>query len=52
MGQQRAMRYLSDALLLETYEKARELKLSEDFINLIQQEIERRSIKDKRTMTS
>nr|WP_307324380.1 sporulation histidine kinase inhibitor Sda [Evansella vedderi] len=46
------MRYLSDALLLETYEKAQELKLSEEFISLIQQEIERRAIKDKRSMTS
>ncbi|MCD8511103.1 MAG: sporulation histidine kinase inhibitor Sda [Bacillus sp. (in: Bacteria)] len=46
------MRYLSDALLLETYEKARELKLSEDFIHLIVQEMERRSMMDKRSLMS
>ncbi|MFA9558815.1 sporulation histidine kinase inhibitor Sda [Evansella sp. AB-rgal1] len=44
MGRQGAMKYLSDSLLLETYEKARELNLSEDFISLIQQEINRRQV--------
>ncbi|WP_041808740.1 sporulation histidine kinase inhibitor Sda [Evansella cellulosilytica] len=46
------MRYLSDDLLMETYRKARELQLSEDFITLIRQEIERRSRKDKQSITS
>nr|WP_096440463.1 sporulation histidine kinase inhibitor Sda [Alteribacter populi] len=41
------MRHLSDDLLLETYQKARELKLNDDFIFLISQELERRSIIDQ-----
>ncbi|MBU9713373.1 sporulation histidine kinase inhibitor Sda [Evansella tamaricis] len=46
------MRYLSDDLLLETYYKARELKLSKDFITLVEQELNRRSIQDKYTKSS
>jgi len=36
---------LSDALLLEAYEKAKELNLNKDFIQMIEQEIERRAIR-------
>ncbi|WP_027724646.1 sporulation histidine kinase inhibitor Sda [Tuberibacillus calidus] len=35
---------LSDELLIESYYKAKELQLSTDFINLIEQEIRRRSL--------
>lgn len=52
MGQQGAMKYLSDELLIETYHKAIELNLSEDFIYLIQEEIERRSIEKNLRSTS
>lgn len=38
------MRKLSDELLIESYFKARELKLSVDFIRLIESEIQRRSL--------
>lgn len=38
------MEHLSDELLLESYQKANELNLSPDFINLIKQEISRRSL--------
>lgn len=38
------MKNLSDKLLIETYYKAVELKLSSDFIVLIKEEIERRSL--------
>lgn len=38
------MRKLSDELLIESYYKAIELKLSSDFINLIKTEIHRRSL--------
>jgi developmental checkpoint coupling sporulation initiation to replication initiation len=38
------MRKLSDELLIESYYKARELKLSPDFILLIESEIHRRSL--------
>jgi developmental checkpoint coupling sporulation initiation to replication initiation len=38
------MRKLSDELLIESYYKARELKLSQDFILLIESEIHRRSL--------
>ncbi|MCA0986123.1 sporulation histidine kinase inhibitor Sda [Guptibacillus algicola] len=41
------MEKLSDDLLIESYVKARELKLSSDFIKLIQKEIERRSLNEK-----
>ncbi|PYZ95301.1 sporulation histidine kinase inhibitor Sda [Salipaludibacillus keqinensis] len=37
------MRDISDELLLETYKKAIELDLSEDFLLLILDEIDRRS---------
>lgn len=47
MRRPNGMRQLSDDLLIETYEKARELNLSDDFLSLIQQELERRSMKDK-----
>lgn len=39
------MECLSDSLLLEAYRKAKELQLNDDFIQLIEQEIERRAIK-------
>jgi developmental checkpoint coupling sporulation initiation to replication initiation len=38
------MEKLSDDLLIESYLKARELKLSNDFILLIKKEIDRRSL--------
>ncbi|WP_163102820.1 sporulation histidine kinase inhibitor Sda [Peribacillus alkalitolerans] len=38
------MRLLSDELLIESYFKAKELLLSDDFIRLIEQEINRRSL--------
>ncbi|MGD7009823.1 sporulation histidine kinase inhibitor Sda [Metabacillus sp. 84] len=38
------MRKLSDELLIESYYKATELKLSNDFIYLIESEIKRRSL--------
>ncbi|MCL6572232.1 MAG: sporulation histidine kinase inhibitor Sda [Bacillus sp. (in: Bacteria)] len=38
------MRKLSDELLIESYFKARELKLHPDFIGLIESEIHRRSL--------
>lgn len=38
---------LSDELLLESYYKAHELKLSPDFIYLIEKEIHKRSIAHK-----
>lgn len=40
------MNYLSDTLLLEAYEKAKELRLNHDFIEMIEQEIKKRSIKE------
>ncbi|MDN3018611.1 sporulation histidine kinase inhibitor Sda [Neobacillus drentensis] len=46
------MRKLSDELLIESYFKARELKLSQEFINLIESEIHRRSLYNKIKMTS
>ncbi|OLO38848.1 sporulation protein [Alkalihalophilus pseudofirmus] len=46
------MKKLSDELLIETYFKAMELKLSEDFINLIKHEIDRRSLTDKIKLSS
>ncbi|UTR13007.1 sporulation histidine kinase inhibitor Sda [Evansella sp. LMS18] len=46
------MRYLSDDLLVETYNKARDLKLSEDFILLIHEEMKRRSLADKHPFMS
>lgn len=41
------MQKLSDDLLLESYFKARNLKLSSDFIRLIETEIHRRSLTHK-----
>ncbi|PLR85866.1 sporulation histidine kinase inhibitor Sda [Bacillus canaveralius] len=41
------MRKLSDELLIESYYKARELNLSQDFISLIETEIHRRSLSKK-----
>ena len=38
------MRKLSDELLIESYYKATELRLSIDFIHLIESEIRRRSL--------
>ncbi|TLS39425.1 sporulation histidine kinase inhibitor Sda [Pseudalkalibacillus caeni] len=38
------MEKLSDDLLIESYLKARELHLSQEFINLIEHEIDRRSL--------
>lgn len=38
------MEFLSDALLIEAYEKAIDLKLNEDFIELIKNEMEKRAI--------
>ncbi|AKP47892.1 sporulation histidine kinase inhibitor Sda [Bacillus smithii] len=38
------MRLLSDELLIETYYKAIELKLSPDFIRLIETEMDRRAL--------
>lgn len=39
-----SMENLSDDLLIETYFKAKELRLKKDFISLIEQEISRRSL--------
>ncbi len=41
------MKSLSDDLLVETYYKAIELQLSTEFITLIREEIERRSLLHK-----
>ncbi len=38
------MECLSDSLLLEAYQKAKELNLNIDFIKMIEEEIERRAI--------
>ncbi|WP_042354982.1 sporulation histidine kinase inhibitor Sda [Bacillus rubiinfantis] len=46
------MRKLSDELLIESYYKAKELNLSQDFIKLIESEIRRRSLYHKIRMTS
>ncbi|WP_018665107.1 sporulation histidine kinase inhibitor Sda [Heyndrickxia acidiproducens] len=43
---------LSDELLIESYYKAKELNLSNDFINLIKKEIERRSLSHKIKVSS
>lgn len=43
-----AMQNLSDELLVETYHKARELNLSDDFLNLVLKEIELRAMYDKK----
>lgn len=41
------MEWLSDTLLLEAYEKAKELELNLDFIQLIEEEINKRSLNTK-----
>ncbi|WP_106497078.1 sporulation histidine kinase inhibitor Sda [Lentibacillus sp. Marseille-P4043] len=41
------MEHLSNELLLESYRKANELNLSPDFLYLIEQEINRRSLTHK-----
>lgn len=46
------MEHLSDELLLESYQKANELNLSPDFIHLIEQEISRRSLWNKKEYSS
>lgn len=46
------MRKLSDELLIESYFRARELKLSVDFIRLIETEIHRRSLNTKIKISS
>ncbi|HZG60595.1 MAG TPA: sporulation histidine kinase inhibitor Sda [Anoxybacillus sp.] len=46
------MRNLSDELLIESYYKAIELKLSPDFIELIEREIFRRSLAHKIKLSS
>lgn len=46
------MRKLSDELLVESYYKAIELKLSLDFIRLIETEIHRRSLTHKMKISS
>ncbi|MBO8177595.1 sporulation histidine kinase inhibitor Sda [Aeribacillus pallidus] len=46
------MKHLSDELLIEAYFKARALKLSPDFIQLIEKEIHRRSLSHKIMATS
>lgn len=38
------MRKLSDHLLLESYHKAKELKLNPEFIRLIEKELKRRAL--------
>ncbi|UOE95619.1 MULTISPECIES: sporulation histidine kinase inhibitor Sda [Bacillaceae] len=46
------MKKLSDDLLIETYYKAIELQLSEDFVYLVKLEIDRRSLTDKIKLSS
>lgn len=46
------MKKLSDELLIESYFKAIELKLSKEFIRLIESEIKRRSLTDRIKATS
>ncbi len=41
------MKQLSDDLLIETYYKAIELNLSQEFIRLIEEEIHRRLLTDR-----
>ncbi|MCE7794173.1 sporulation histidine kinase inhibitor Sda [Salipaludibacillus sp. CUR1] len=43
-----ALSDLSDDLLVETYEKAKTLNLASDFLLLIEMEIDRRSIFNKK----
>ncbi|AIE60822.1 sporulation histidine kinase inhibitor Sda [Bacillus methanolicus] len=46
------MHRLSDELLIESYYKALELNLSQDFIRLIEKEIKRRSLSHKIKVSS
>ena len=46
------MRKLSNELLIESYFKAKELHLSQDFIRLIELEIHRRSLTQKIKISS
>lgn len=46
------MRKLSNELLIESYFKAKELRLSQDFIRLIELEIHRRSLTNKIKISS
>ncbi|KYD10950.1 sporulation histidine kinase inhibitor Sda [Heyndrickxia sporothermodurans] len=46
------MRKLSDELLIESYFKAKELKLSQDFIRLLESEIHRRSLSNRMKLSS
>ncbi|WP_077621434.1 sporulation histidine kinase inhibitor Sda [Sediminibacillus massiliensis] len=46
------MEHLSDELLIESYHKANELKLSYEFIHLIEKEIQRRSLTHEIRYTS
>jgi developmental checkpoint coupling sporulation initiation to replication initiation len=46
------MKHLSDELLIESYYKANELKLSPDFVSLIKAEIYRRGLSHKLKYTS
>ncbi|MCM3588852.1 sporulation histidine kinase inhibitor Sda [Mesobacillus maritimus] len=46
------MRKLSDELLIESYFKARELNLNKEFIQLIETEIQRRSLTHKIRVSS
>ncbi|MGV3467339.1 MAG: sporulation histidine kinase inhibitor Sda [Heyndrickxia sp.] len=46
------MRKLSNELLIESYFKAKELRLSQDFIRLIELEIHRRSLTQKIKISS
>ncbi|MGJ7921450.1 sporulation histidine kinase inhibitor Sda [Neobacillus sp. LXY-4] len=46
------MKKLSDELLIESYYKARELKLNPDFIRLIEIELQRRSLYQKIKVSS
>lgn len=38
------MEHLSDSLLLEAYDKAKQLKLNDDFITIIEKEIANRDL--------
>lgn len=46
------MRRLSDKLLLESYDKAKELNLNPEFIRLIEIEIHRRSLSSNKMKIS
>ncbi|AIC94023.1 MULTISPECIES: sporulation histidine kinase inhibitor Sda [Shouchella] len=46
------MEQLSDELLIETYRKALDLNLNQDFIDLIYKELYKRSLHDRVKLTS